>query len=176
MFDCVRDGRSAVRYVRRHARPLGIDPDRIAVAGGSAGGHLAAGAAILEFDEPGEPLDVSCRPDAVILLNPVIDTSKRGYGQTKIGERWKELSPVEHVATRMPPTILFHSTADTVTPFAGARLFHQRMIAAENDCQLVVHEGGRHGYFIFDLKNYREVMAGISQFLERHKFLPPRQD
>ena len=45
------------------------------------------------------------------------------------------------------------------------------MLAANNDCELVVHEGGRHGYFIFDLENYRTVMSGIFAFLEKHEFL-----
>lgn len=40
--DCVEDGREAVRYVRQHAAELGVDPDRIAAGGGSAGGHVAA--------------------------------------------------------------------------------------------------------------------------------------
>ena len=172
VFDCVRDGRSAVRYVRRNAKQMGIDPNRIAVAGGSAGGHVAAGTALLNFDEPGEAVDVSCQPNALILLNPVIDTSSEGYGRAKIGDRWKELSPVEHVASEMPPTIVFHSTADTVTPFAGAELFYKRMVDAGNDCQLVVHQGGRHGYFIFDLSNYRRVMERISAFLTEQKMLP----
>lgn len=171
VFDCVRDGRSAVRYLRQHAAELGINPEQIVVGGGSAGGHVAVGTAILPFDESGESNDVSCVPNALILLNPVIDTSEHGYGQNKIGERWKELSPVEHVAPNLPPTIVFHSTEDTVTPFAGAKLFHERMLAADNDCDLVVHEGGRHGYFIFDLENYRRVMSGIAAFLEKHRFI-----
>lgn len=171
VFDCVRDGRSAVRFLRRHAAEFGIDPDRIVVGGGSAGGHVAVGTAILPFDEPGEATEISCVPNVLVLLNPVIDTSENGYGRQKIGERWKELSPVEHVAPGLPPTIVFHSTDDSVTPFAGARLFHERMLASGNDCELVVHEGGRHGYFIFDLGNYREVMRGIAAFLEKRGFL-----
>ena len=171
VFDCVRDGRSAVRYLRQHAAELGIDPDRIVVGGGSAGGHVAVGTANLPFDEPGDPAGVSCMPNALVLLNPVIDTSEHGYGQNKIGERWKELSPVDHVVPKLPPTIVFHSTGDTVTPFAGAKLFHERMLAAGNHCELVVHEGGRHGYFIFNLEYYREVMSGITAFLEKQDFL-----
>lgn len=171
VFDCVRDGRSAVRHLRRHAAELGIDPDRIVVGGGSAGGHVAAGTALLPFDEAGEATGISCVPNALVLLNPVIDTSENGYGRNKIGERWQELSPVEHVVPGLPPTIVFHSTQDTVTPFAGARLFHERALAAGADCELVVHEGGRHGYFIFDLRLYREVMGGITAFLGKRGFV-----
>lgn len=50
---CVADARSAMRWVRAHSKELGVDPQRIAAGGGSAGGHLAACTAfIAEFDEP----------------------------------------------------------------------------------------------------------------------------
>jgi len=85
VFDCVKDGRSAVRWLRAHARMLGIDPKRVAVSGGSAGGHVALGTAVFEnspdVDESTDDLSVSCVPDLLIPLNPVIDTSADGYGQ-----------------------------------------------------------------------------------------------
>lgn len=171
VFDCVKDGRSAIRYLRKHADELGIDPDRIAVAGGSAGGHVAMGTALLEFDEAGEDTRVSCVPNALIPLNPVIDTSKDGYGQAKIGERWRELSPVHQVKGGLPPTIIFHSTGDTVTPYAGAKRFHELSKAAGDECELVTYEGGRHGYFIFDLAAYRGVMKRMTEFLNDGGFL-----
>ncbi len=170
VFDCVRDGRSAVRYLRQHADELGIDPDRIVVSGGSAGGHVAVGTALLEFDEPGEDISVSCVPNGLVLLNPVIDTSKAGYGQAKIGERWRDLSPVHQVKAGLPRTLMFHSTEDTVTPYAGAKRFAELSRAAGNDCTLVSYEGGRHGYFIFDLAAYREVMGRMTAFLETGGF------
>lgn len=171
VHDCVRDGRSAVRYLRAHAEELGIDPDRIVVAGGSAGGHVTVGTALLDFDDSEDDTDISCVPNALILLNPVIDTSKSGYGQAKIGENWRELSPVHNVRTDLPPTIIFHSTEDTVTPYAGARKFNELSQAAGNDCKLVTYQGGRHGYFIFNLSAYREVISRMSAFLEQHGFL-----
>lgn len=173
VFDCVKDGRSAIRYLRTHAEELGIDPDRIAVSGGSAGGHIAAGTALFDsVNEESDDLTVSCRPDLLILYYPVIDTSEGGYGQAKIGDRWRELSPVEHVKPDLSPTLLLHGTGDTVTPFAGARLFHQRMIKAGNECELIAFEGDRHGYFIFDLELFAEAMMQTKSFLERHQFLP----
>jgi acetyl esterase len=172
VFDCVKDGRSAVRYLRRHAEQLGIDPHRIVVSGSSAGGHVAAGTALLSgVDEAGDDVSISTRPDALVLYYPVIDTSVTGYGQKKIGARWRELSPVDHVKAGLPPTIIFHGTADTVTPYAGATLFHQRMTQAGNQCQLISHEGGRHGYFIFDLDLYHQAMDRTRDFLETQRMI-----
>ena len=87
VFDCVKDGRSAVRFLRSHAAELGIDPNRIAVGGASAGGHVALGTAVFEtgpdMDEASDDLSVSCRPDLLMPMYPVIDTSVDGYGQKK---------------------------------------------------------------------------------------------
>ena len=172
VFDCVKDARSAVRYVRSHADELGIDPGRIVVSGGSAGGHLAASTALFDgVDQQGEDTSVSCMPDLLVLYYPVIDTSKNGYGQKKIGERWRELSPVDHVKSGLPPTLLLHGTADTVTPFAGAALFRQRMEEAGNEVEFISYEGGVHGYFIFDLGLFAQAMKQTEVFLRRHGFV-----
>jgi acetyl esterase/lipase len=172
VFECVKDGRSAVRYLRAHASELGIDPQKIVVGGGSAGGHVAVGTALFDgVDEAGEDTSVSCIPNALVLYYPVIDTSENGYGQKKIGQRWRELSPVDNVKAGLPPTILFHGTGDTVTPFQGAKLFCERMHQAGNPCELVSHPGGRHGYLIFDLKLYEQVMERTAQFLKTNGFL-----
>ncbi len=171
VFDCVRDGRSAVRYVRQHADELGVNPQKIVVAGCSAGGHIAAGTALFNgVDHRSGDADVSCVPNALVLYYPVIDTSANGYGQKKIGAAWRQLSPVHHVRSGLPPTIVFHGTADTVTPYAGAKLFTERMRSVGNDCELVSEEAGNHGYFIFDLASFDQVMARTQRFLRDRSF------
>lgn len=166
VFDCVKDGRSAVRFVRSHAKSLGIDPEKIIVSGGSAGGHVAVGTALFEgIDEKGESTNVSCTPNALVLLFPVIDTSKAGYGQAKIGDRWQDLSPVHQVQGQVPPTLIFHGTGDTVTPFAGAKDFQAAMQKAGNRCELDINEGGRHGYLMFDQDLYLDTLKKTESFL-----------
>ena len=166
-FECVKDGRSALRYVRAHASELGVDPKRIVVSGGSAGGHVAAATALFEgIDEEGEDTKVSCRPDAMVLLFPVIDTSKEGYGNAKCGPDWKKISPVDHVRSGLPPTITFHGTGDTTTPFKGAKQFREAMLKAGNKSELVVNEGGKHGYLMFDKALYDETMKKSEAFLK----------
>lgn len=167
VFDCVKDGRSAVRYLRSHANELGIDPQTIVVSGGSAGGHVAAGTALFDkVNEDSDNLTVSPHPNVLVLFYPVIDTSKDGYGQKKIGDRWQEISPVHHVRKGLPPTLILHGTGDTVTPYAGAQSFFDQMQAAGNDCKLISHPDGRHGYFIFDLQLYEEAMQQTLAFLQ----------
>lgn len=166
VFDCVKDARSAMRYVRAHAAELGIDPQKIVASGGSAGGHLAAATALFDgVNEDTDDLKVSPVPNALVLLFPVIDTSTEGYGNAKIGPRWQEISPVHQVRAGVPPTIIFHGTADTTTPFKGAKAFQEAMVKAGNRCELDVHEGGLHGYLMRTRELFDDTMRKTEVFL-----------
>lgn len=166
VFDCVQDGRSAIRYVRVHAAELGIDPAKIVANGGSAGGHVAVATAMFsQFDDPAEDQKISAAPNALVLYFPVIDTSKDGYGQAKIGARWKELSPAHNVRPGLPPTLVFHGTGDTTTPFKGAELFLAEMKKAGNRCELDVNQGGGHGYLMTTRALYEDTLAKTERFM-----------
>lgn len=145
--EAVADAKAAVRWVRAHAERLGVSSERIVAAGGSAGGHLAAAAALLPLEEPGADGEISCVPDALLLFNPVLDTCAAGFGAERMGPQYRELSPQHHVRQGLPPTIIFHGTADTVVPFAQATRFADAMTAAGNVCELVPAEGLGHGFF-----------------------------
>ena len=147
-FECVIDGKSAIRYIREHASELGIDPNRIIASGGSAGGHVAACTGVIKgFDEATENLEISSLPNAMILFNPVVDTTKKGYGAKKFGNRATEVSPVSHVTKDIVPTIIFHGTADTTVPFENVERFTELMKDAGNTCELVPFERRYHGFF-----------------------------
>jgi len=166
VFDCVKDVRSSMRYLHAHAGELGINPKKIIVSGGSAGGHLAAATAMFEqINEEGDDLGIKVMPAALVLLFPVIDTSKEGYGQAKIGDRWRELSPAHNVRPGLPPTLTFHGTGDTVTPFAGAKIFHEAMLKAGNRSELDIHEGGAHGYLMRTRILFDDTLQKTDDFL-----------
>lgn len=167
VFKCVQDVRSALRYIRSHAAELGIDPNRIVVSGASAGGHLAVATTLFEFDEPGEETDIDPDANALVLFSPVIDTSTEGYGNAKIGERWEDLSPRHRVIAGLPPTILFHGTGDTTTPFLGAREFHEAMQRAGNRSELVAVEGAPHTYMFKDKGHYEATRQRVGEFLAK---------
>ena len=89
--ECVKDGKSAVRYIRVHANELGVDPEKLAAGGGSAGGHVAAATAtVTAFDEEGKDASVSAVPQALVLFNPVYDNGPDGYGHDRVKDYWKQ--------------------------------------------------------------------------------------
>ncbi len=162
---CVADGKSAVRWVRKHAAELGVDPNRIAAGGGSAGGHVAATTGVIDgLEEKGEDASVSSKPDALLLFNPVTDLSGR------IG-RWGEDpeagSPLHHVDAGDPPTIVFHGKADTTVAFETAEAFCDAMTKAGNRCELVGYEGRPHGFFNYGRSRaaYTSTVWHMDRFL-----------
>jgi acetyl esterase len=142
-FDSVADARAALRWVRHNAARLGIDPQRIAAGGVSAGGHLAAAAAV--FDEPFGDV-VSARPDALVLWSPAVAVAGDGwFGKLTGGTaRAAALSPDLHVRPGLPPTVLLQGEQDSVTPAGGAERFCGRMRVSGNRCELTVYPGVGH--------------------------------
>jgi acetyl esterase/lipase len=177
--DCVRDAKSAVRWVRANAGRLGIDPNRIAAGGGSAGGHLAAAAAILPgLEEAGEDLTVSSRANALVLFNPALvlaavpdaglDQSAFAKLAGRLGTEPEAVSPYHHVKRGAPPTIIFHGKADTTVPYGTVEAFARKMAAAGNRCELEGYDGQTHGFFNYGRGNneyFEKTLKRADQFL-----------
>ena len=169
-FACVADGKSAVRWIREHADELGVDPNRIAAGGGSAGGHVAASTGVLQgLEESGEPTSVSSVPDALVLFNPAVDTTPSGSTRAaaRIGPRNRELSVTHHVRADLPPTIIFHGTADKAVNIETVRRFRTLMQGVDNRCELVEYEGKPHGFFNLQRNEemYRATLTEADRFL-----------
>ncbi len=148
-YECVADGKSAIRWVRQHAKDLGVDPGRIIASGGSAGGHVAACTGVIEgHEQQGEDASISSVPNAMVLFNPVLDTTAKGFGAQRFKQgKQTELSPCHHVRKGLVPTIVFQGTADTTTPLENAERFCRLMRQSGNACDVVKYEGRKHGFF-----------------------------
>ncbi|MEM9658205.1 MAG: dienelactone hydrolase family protein, partial [Planctomycetota bacterium] len=125
-----------------------------------AGGHLAAAAATIEgLNAPSDDVDLSARPDALLLFNPVYDNGPEGYGYDRIGDRYREISPLHNIRPDMPPAIVFFGTEDRLVPVATAKRFQQRMRDAGAHCELMLYEGQGHGFF--NHRGYKPRVASV---------------
>ncbi len=145
--DCIEDAKSAMRWVRGNAKKLGVDPNRIASSGGSAGGHLAACTALIDgFDAKSDDKKVSAKPNAMVLFNP-------GMGRANYPKETdprarspiKKVMPLTYASKKQPPCIIFFGTDDKL--LQGAELFRTQSEKAGNQCKIVTYDKQGHGFF-----------------------------
>lgn len=167
--NCVHDAKSAMRWVRGHAEELGIDHERIASAGGSAGGHLAAFVGTVDsLDDPKDDPSISAKSDAMVLFNPVFDNGPDGWGHQRVGDRYKEFSPFHNVTDDDPPAIVFLGSADKLIPVKTAFDFKAQMEKAGNQCEVMIFEGKPHGFFNHGRdgnESYYQTVVATDKFL-----------
>jgi acetyl esterase/lipase len=154
----LQDAARAIRTVRARARDWKLDPERVAILGFSAGGHLASTAGT-HFDagrpDDEDPIErVSSRPDRLILIYPVISLntpyahsgSRRNLlGENPPAELVAGLSNETQVTPQTPPTFLVHTDEDTAVPPENSLLFALALRRAKVPLELHLFEKGRHG-------------------------------
>ncbi|MCC2669632.1 MAG: nlhH 5 [Armatimonadetes bacterium] len=159
------DAKSALRYVRSHTAELGIDPQRIGAAGGSAGGHLAAFTGLVEgLDDPQDDRAVSCKPDALVLFNPVFNNGPGEWGHARVGDRFKEFSPAHNLRKGAPPTIVFLGSADKLIPVRVLQEFAAGMKEVGARCDAHVYPDAGHGFFNRD-PHFTRTLIEADRFL-----------
>ena len=134
-LECVKDAKSSVRFLRKHAAELKVDPDKIVVAGGSAGGQMAAAMATLSAPYTNDTcydLSISCEPNAVILYNPYFRCAPA-------------LSPPNFLRPGLPPFITFLGDQDPAITVASLVDFHHELEAHGGASEFHVAKGGKHG-------------------------------
>lgn len=167
-IECIQDAKSVIRYVRAHAKELGINPNKIIAAGGSAGGHLAACTFLDGGDASGEDLTISSKPNALVLHNPVLgDRSGKGF----LGDH-PEFSPILHVKKGWPPTIISNGTKDKATPLENAEKFTRLMKEAGNVCELIpVKDAGHSCDWPVSNPNFLPTLTRMTEFLKEQKMM-----
>ena len=176
---CVQDAKAAIRWARTNANRLGIDPNRIAAGGGSAGGHLAASTATLpDHDDPAGDRSISSVPNALALFNPAVvlaplpgafepGTERAAMIAKRMGASMEAMSPYHHLREGLPSTIMFHGKADTTVPYATAAAFAKKMGMKSNRCELIGYAGAKHGFFNHgrgDGSAYTDTVKRMDQF------------
>ena len=139
--EALDDVREALRWLRRHADELDLDPKRIAAHGGSAGAHLATVAAL----KPDDPDEVSGAPNALVLGSLPADVTKSTWFRRLIGARdSSEYSPLQLVRAGAPPMLVTMGAKDTVTPLAPVMAFCDAIADSGGRCELKAHPNVGH--------------------------------
>jgi acetyl esterase/lipase len=195
MPDHVIDVKRAIAWVRQNAEELGIDPKRICITGGSAGGHLTALAALTANDpelQPGfEEADTSVV--AAVPFYGVYDfTDPEGLywpefeswvlGRVVIKERlseapglYRQSSPFHRIHAGAPPFMVFHGADDSLIPVDDARRFARRLEEVSDETALYVElPGAEHAFDLFPSLRTARVVEGIERFL-RSVVEPPAE-
>lgn len=173
---CNFDAKSAVRWVKIHAAELGVDPTRLAAGGGSAGGHLAAFAGLVDGgDDPADDLKVSTKVAALVLFNPAIDwpdrldpSEKNGTRFGDGGEEFLKYAPAKFVTAAAPPTLILSGEKDQLVPMVFLKRFQAQLQAAGVRCDAVFYAGQGHAFFHRDREGGKFYYATL---LEVDKFL-----
>ena len=185
--DHIVDVKRAIAWIREHADEIGADPSFIAIAGGSAGGHLAALAALTANDpqfQPGfEDADTSIQ--ACIPIYGIYDfqdddhpggdrftnmLSKHVMKATadEAPALYKAASPITHVHADAPPFFIVHGSVDTLAPSKTARRFAEALRAVSKaPVGYAELPGTQHAFDVFPSLRTAYVLDGVARFLQR---------
>jgi acetyl esterase/lipase len=147
----IADCRNAVRWLRAHAKELGVNPDKIAVAGGSAGGYLAlmVGLSDDKTGPGGDPAaKVSAKVSAVIDMYGVVNFSKHGKGDVPgvSAEAQQAYLPELQCDPQDPAVLILHGTADTTVDIAQSDDMAKALRTAKTSYEYIVVDGAPHTF------------------------------
>lgn len=177
------DMNRAVRFIRHDAREYGVDPQRLGVTGGSAGGHLGLMLATRGGPGPADATDAidreSSAVQAVAIFYPVTDLLNLGSSTENLHDGgppksfvkgfgpdstnlavWKvigrDLSPIFFVHSNLPPTLIYHGDADTLVPLDQSQRYQTEAQKLGRTVELVVHHKGQHGWLsmVWDIRQF----------------------
>lgn len=169
----IADGKSAIRYLRKDAQRLKIDPDHIIASGNSAGANLALALGVIDtLDDKKEDLRISSVPNSLILNSVATDFTQGDFWQQYYTDQkfLERISPLHQVRKNLPPILMISGSRDNNVPVQPTIAFAEKMKAMGNDCELHVLEGAGH-FLWYDRRFGKQVNDYRSGFLKRLGYL-----
>ncbi len=172
LWDC----KTAVRWLRAYAERLGVDPERIGVIGGSAGGQLAAMVALTRPEDGLDPAsphgDLSCAVKCCVDLYGVADiatyhdVAMLGKTIAEAPELYRKASPVTYARSNSPPFLILHGTADTTVSVSQSEALAAALQRAGVEHRLEIIPGAPHTFHLQPKE--RDLRPLVLEFLGRH--------
>ena len=177
--DAVSDVRRAVRYVRHHAKQWGVDPNRLGVHGGSAGGHLSL--VLATASDSGDPsaeepfMRESNRVQSVVAYYPPVDLRQMARGAVPATpdqrfpalnfekDKAPEISPILHVSPDDPPTLLIHGDADKTVNISHSQIMYKALQEHRIKSNFITLPGAGHGFRDADAEKAQAALVAWFQ-------------
>lgn len=166
---CVMDGKTAMRYLYQHADKLGIDRNRIAAGGGSAGGCLAAALSTSKvINDPDDDTSIPAAPKALVLFNPVYHWTAGGKYSAEFRN---DFTPMKNIHADMAPALVISGDNDKHLPEQRLKEFQKKMqdVGARSD--LEIYPGEKHAFFTKKRQVVIETLTDVDEFLTSLGFM-----
>ncbi len=163
-IECLKDTKSAIRWIRKNAEELGVDPKKIIGSGYSAGGHLVMCTAMVEgYEEIHENQSISSAVNAMLLwVTPAIVYPGWFVNLLRGKAKLSEFNPIDLIKPGLPPAIFFQGTVDDTVPHKSVESYVEKARAMGNRCDLELYEGQTHLNWS---KNSNDVLRKMDAFL-----------
>lgn len=169
--DALEDVKSAIRWTRKNANELNIDPQKVVGGAISAGAHLVTSAASIDgYNDPEDDMSISPVPDALALQSACLNTLKVNDFAFLLQGRAEpeDLSPFHHLKAGMPPMCLIHGMADDLVPYESIKEYTEKSVSMGNRCDLHPFEGTDH---FFGNVDGSEVFRLIDEFFRSFEYI-----
>ncbi len=174
-LDAFVDAQMAMIWIRHNHAGLGIDPNRIIVAGAASGAHMALSLAmqpdIMDID------GYNARPQGIIALSALVNTTRKGMESDRFGDvkTAAKKSPSTNVRKKLPPSLFIHGKADTIVPYDHITKITKALKRKKNHCELVDFEGANHSFFNFNVsaKHFEIVLNSMDAFVSDLGYIEP---
>ncbi len=172
----LHDCKTAVRWMRKNAERLQIDPDKIGAIGGSAGGHLVSMLALTEpkdgLDPKGPYGEFSCRIQCVVDLYGPINLTERNeismFRKTRAEapELYKQASPHIYAGKNDPPVLILHGTGDKTVDYRQSEFFAEELKKAGTSHELIIIPDAPHTFHL--QPKQRDLRPVVLGFFDKH--------